>query len=196
MAIPFPTTYFIALGTGISNLGVFQECTTYTRPAVNFTGTALSGLTETVAQITGPTGPVGGFITKGAIFDAVTVGNCICYWDWNLVTAVPANFLTLTLNINFNSYLTQALNLSLIGGAGSSGSSIDQGAQIGLAMGNPLIAGSKLTMQSGALVAARSTVFEVGPLGLMFTGNGIVIAHLDVSGNLVLKGTSIPSSTP
>lgn len=165
------TGCYYALGTGISNTGVFQECTTYTRPAVSTTGTALSGLTQAVSQITGPTGPVGGIITKGAIFDSLTGGNCIAYWDWNLTTAVPANFAALTVNIVFNTYLQSALNMALSGGQGTSGSLIDQGAQIGFVNGQPMIAASRLNITPGGGFTAH-------------VGTGQWIGSADVQGTL------------
>lgn len=153
-------TGFFALGTGVSNIGAFVEATTYTRPAVNFTGNALAGLSQAVGQITGPTGPVGGTLTKGAIFDAVTGGNLLAYWDWTTITAVPANFAAVTLNVAFNSYLSATLNMSQGGGAGTSGATIDQGAQIGTVNGQPMIAGTKLGIQAGTLVAQGGAVIN------------------------------------
>jgi hypothetical protein len=194
MAIPFPTTYYIGIGTAISNLGVITELSggSYARLACNFTGSALSGLTQTVGPwvvATAPTPAVNSLY--GMIFDAVgATGNLIAYWTWSApytgsLTAFPST----TINLGFNTYVQQALNLSLLGGAGSSGSSLDAGAQIGIAQGgNPMIAGSKLTMQSGALVAARNFIQEIGPLGLTFTSNGVNVAHLDAAGNFVIKG--------
>lgn len=181
------TGCYVALGTGVSNTGVFTECTTYTRGTATFTGTALSGLTQALSQITGPTGPVGGSITYGALFDALTGGNCLAYWNWNVLTAVPANFLAVTLNVNFLTNIQVALNLSLIGGAATSGSTIDQGAQLGTMIGNPMIAGCKLGIQNGFLVAqnasnriidanggtiqyqsAGSNIGGIGPTGLVY----------------------------
>lgn len=199
MAIPFPTTYFIAIGTAVSNLGVITELSggSYARLACAFTGSALSGLTQTVGPwviATAPTPAVNSYY--GMIFDAVTAGNLIAYWTWNppftgSLTAFPST----VINIGFNTYVQQALNLSLLGGAGSSGSSLDAGAQIGIAQGgNPLIAGSKLTMQSGSLVPARNVIQEIGPLGLTFTSAGVNVAHLDAAGNFVIKGTLNASS--
>jgi hypothetical protein len=166
-------TGFVALGTGISNLGVFQEATTYTRPALALTGTVLSGLTQALAQITGPTGPVGGTITKGAIFDSLTGGNMLCYWDWTLLTAVPANFLAITLNVTFNTYLQTALNLALLGGQGTSGSLIDAGAQLGTMNGQPLLAGCRMNIAPG------------GNLTPHF-GSGQWIGNADVQGTLTV----------
>ena len=180
---------FYALGTGVSNLGVFTEATGYTRPAVNLTGTVLSGLTQAVPQITGPTGPVGGSLTRGAIFDSITGGTCLCYWDWILPTAVPANFLTVTVSMVFNTYLQTALNMALIGGPGTTGSMIDAGAQIGTVNGNPLIAATRLT-----IVAGGSLAVHLGA-GSQFNGAD-VLAALNfsslASGNILNGITALP----
>lgn len=167
---------FFALGTGISNVGAFLEAGNYTRPAVNFTGNSIAGLSQSIAQITGPTTPVGGVLTKGAIYDAVTGGNLIAYWDWNITTAVPNNFPALSAGVIFNSYLQSALNMSLTGGVGTSGSTIDQGGLIGFFNGQPMVTGTKLAIQAGSLVAQAGSVSNV-PLAL--------------SGNLTLTGTSL-----
>lgn len=164
-------TGYFALGTGVSNMSQFQECGTYTRPAVAFTGTALSGLTQAVAQITGPTTPVGGIITKGAIFDSLTGGNCLCYWDWIVTTAVPANFLAVTVNLVFNMYLQNALNMALVGGQGTTGSLIDAGAQIGTVNGNPLIAATRLGISAGGNLVPH-------------LGSGQWVGAMDVQGPL------------
>jgi len=196
MAIPFPTTYFIGIGTAISNLGVITELSggSYARLACGFTGSALSGLTQTVGPWVVATAPTPAVTSLyGMIFDVVTLGagNLIAYWTWSApftgsLTAFPST----VINLNFNSYVAQALNMSLLGGSGSSGSSLDAGAQIGIAQGgNPLIAGSKLTMQNGSLVAARNFIQEIGPLGMTFTSGGINVAHIDAAGNFVVKGT-------
>lgn len=176
---------FYALGTGVSNTGAFLECTGYTRPAVSFTGTALSGLTQSVSQITAPTGPTGGIITKGAIFDSLTVGNCLCYWDWATAGAVGSNFPATTVNVSFNTYLQQALNLASLGGAGSSGSLIDAGAQIGTLNGLPLIAASRLTIAAaGALIAHLGTGQWVSSLDVQNAVNFGGLATNSVVDNL------------
>lgn len=146
-------TAYYALGTGISNTGAFLECTSYTRSATNLSGTALSGLTETISTITAPTGPTGTNYFYGAWFDSLTGGNLIAYWQWNApYIAVGTNFPGLAINVTFNTYLTAALNLGSIGGAGSSGSEINAGAQIGTLNGQPLIAGTKLGIAGSSLV--------------------------------------------
>jgi hypothetical protein len=188
-------TGYYALGTGITNAGVFTEATTYTRGTVTLTGTAASGLTQSVSQITGPTGPSGGVLTKGAIFDALTGGNLICYWDWVVLTTVPNNFLAVTANIIFNSYLQNALTLSSTGGAGANGSTIDAGAQIGTFGGNPMIAGSKLLISGGNLTSlGTDKVQEIGN-GLYWQSSGTNVALLDNNGNPTFEGTSTTITT-
>lgn len=187
---PAVGTVYYGLGTGISNTGGFLEATTYTRGTVSLSGTAATGLTGTVSQITGPTGPSGGVITKGAIFDAITGGNCICYWDWNTLTDVPNNFLTLTMNIVFNTYLQAALTLSNTGGSASSGATIDAGSQIGTAIGNPLIAATRLGLQAGNLVVlGTDKVTDIGN-GQIWQSNGTNVALLDSNGNPTFQGST------
>lgn len=174
------TGCYYALGTGVSNAGVFTEATTYTRPAVSTTGTALSGLTQAISQITGPTGPVGGSLTKGAIFDSLTGGNCLAYWDWTLLTAVPANFLAITGNIIFNTQVQTAVNLALLGGQGTVGSLIDAGAQIGTFNGQPMIAATRLNVAAGGFLTAH-------------LGSGQWIANADVQNTLSVGGLAATS---
>jgi hypothetical protein len=194
MAIPFPTTYYLGIGTAISNLGVMTELSggSYARLACNFTGSALSGLTQTVGPwvvATAPTPAVNSLY--GMIFDAVTAGNLIAYWTWSApftgsLTAFPST----VINLGFNTYIQQALNLSLLGGSGTSGSQIDQGSQIGIAQGgNPLIAGTRLSLQNGALVALAPTTKIIDALNrIEFVVGGVNVGYIDSSGNLVLGG--------
>lgn len=174
------TGCYYALGTAVSNAGVFTEATTYTRPAVSTTGTALSGLTQAISLITGPTGPSGGIITKGAIFDSLTGGNCLCYWDWTLLTAIPANFAALTGNIVFNTQTQTALNLALQGGQGSYGSLIDAGSQIGTFNGQPLMVATRLNVGNGGLLTAH-------------LGSGQWIANADVQNTMTVGGLAAGS---
>lgn len=168
---------YYALGTAVSNAGVFTEATTYTRPATNLVGSA-SGYTETISLITGPTGPAGGSLFYGAIFDSLTGGNCVCYWQWSLVTAIPANFAAITVNFALNTYLVAALSLSAVGGQASSGSTVDAGAQIGTMNGQPVIAAMKLVVQGGSLVPATLT---------SATGQTLIPSNV----NLQLQGTGL-----
>lgn len=175
MAAPFPTTYYIGLGTAISNLGIPTELSggSYARLACGFTGTALSGLTQTtsawvVAAAPSPAVP----ITYGLIYDAVTGGNLIAYFNWNgpytlSTTAMPAQ----TINIVFNTYISTALNLALSGGSGTSGSLLDAGAQIGTVNGQPLLSGVRLGINPGGVLAAH-------------LGQGQWVGSMDVQGTL------------
>jgi 3D (Asp-Asp-Asp) domain-containing protein len=114
---------------------------------------------------------VGGTITKGAIFDALTGGNCLAYWDWTLLTAIPANFLAITVNMQFYTWVQSALNMALTGGSGTLGSIFDQGAQIGTLNGQPMVAGSRLSVASGGNLIAH-------------TANGQLMGSLDVQNSL------------
>lgn len=199
MAVPFPTTYFLAIGTAISNLGVLTELSggSYARLACAFTGTALSGLTQTVGPwvvATAPTPAVNSYY--GAIFDAVTGGNMIAYWNWNppftgSLTAFPST----VINISFNAYVQPSLNLSLLGGAGTSGALLDAGAQIGLAQGNPLLAGTRLSLQNGALVALAPTTRLIEAVSrIEFVIGGVNVGYIDATGALVMGGTLYAAS--
>lgn len=174
-----------ALGTGVSNKGQFLEATTYTRPAVSMTGNAQSGLTQNISQITGPTGPTGGIITKGAIFDALTGGNCLCYWDWpsSAVVTVPSNFAAITANITLNTYLMSQLTLSAAAAASSSGALVDQGSQIGFLNGQPMVAATTLGIQGGGLLAYPGGVDSRqsmdGPLHHQFGGVDVFVVGSD-----------------
>lgn len=176
---------FYALGTGVNNLGVFQEATTYTRPAVTLTGSGVAGLTQSVSQITGPTGPANGILQYGAIFDALTGGNLIAYWPWNAspttgaYIAVPANFPATAVNIVLNTYLGAALSLSSTGGQGSSGSLIPQGAQIGTVNGQPMIAGTILVISAGNL-GANTTLTT----NFVYNANSAAIATTLTAANI------------
>lgn len=157
MAAPFPTTYYLGLGTSISNVGVLTELSggSYARLACAFTGTAISGLTQTVGPWVVATAPTPATnIYYMAIFDSLTGGDLIAYWQLNpgtngtytqSLTAFPST----VINIVFNTYVAQALNLALLGGSGSSGSILDAGAQIGTANGNPLLTGVRLIINAG-----------------------------------------------
>lgn len=174
-----------ALGTGVSNVGAFQECTGYTRPAVSFTGTSLSGLTQSVSQITAPSGPTGGVITKGAIFDSLTGGNCLMYWDWATVGAVGTNFPAFTANIIFNTYLQAALNMAATGGAGTTGSLLDAGAQIGTFNGQPLIASPRLSIGAGgSLIPHLGGGQWIGTLDVQNTASFGGLAATNIVDNL------------
>lgn len=175
MAAPFPTSYFIGIGTAISNLGVLTELSggSYARLACGFTGTAVSGLTQTptiFVVATAPTPAVNSYY--GAIFDSLTGGNLIAYWTWNppytgSLTAFPST----VINLVFNQQVSVALNLALVGGQGSSGSLIDAGAQIGTVNGNPMLAGSRLAIGAGGSLVAH-------------LGQGQWVGSMDVQGTL------------
>jgi hypothetical protein len=165
MAAPFPTTYYLGIGTAISNVGVMTELSggSYARLACGFTGTAVSGLTQTVGPwvvATAPSPAVNCYY--GMIFDALTGGNFIAYWTWSptvsgytgSLTAFPST----TINIVFNTYIMTALNLALQGGQGTSGSLLDAGAQIGTANGNPMLSGCRLGIGAGGTLIAHQGI--------------------------------------
>lgn len=175
MAAPFPTSYFLAIGTAVSNLGVLTELSggSYARLACGFTGNSLSGLTQTTSAWVVATAPTPAVpMYYGAIFDSLTGGNMIAYWTWNApyttsLTAMPAQ----TINITFNTAISIALNLALLGGQGTSGSLIDSGAQIGTVGGQPMLAGCRLGINPGGTLAAH-------------LGQGQWIGSADVQGSM------------
>lgn len=202
MAAPFPTTYYLAIGTAISNLGAFTELSggSYARLACAFTGTAVSGLTQTVGPwvvATAPTPAVNSYY--GAIFDSVTGGNMIAYFTWSSpytgsLTAFPSTII----NIVFNQYISTSLNLALQGGPGTSGALLDAGAQIGTMNGNPMLAGCRLGIGvGGSLVAHLGSGQWVGSQDVQ----GSQFANAYGSGNInngitALAGGASSSSTP
>lgn len=156
MAAPFPTTYFLGIGTAISNLGVPTELSggSYARLACGFTGTAMSGLTQTVGPWVVATAPTPAVpCVYGLMFDALTGGNLVAYWNWapgttgftGSLTAFPST----VINVSFTNNIAIAMNLALTGGPGTSGSLFDAGAQIGTVNGNPMLSGVRLAINSG-----------------------------------------------
>lgn len=179
MAAPFLTSYYVGIGTAISAQGVPTELSggSYARQACGFTGTAISGLTQSFSAwvvATAPTPAVPCFY--GLMYDALTGGNLVAYWTWNptatgsytgSLTAFPAT----VVNITFNTYISTALNIALTGGQGSSGSLLDGGAQIGVVNGNPMLAGCRLGIGAGGTLVPH-------------IGAGQWIASADVQGTL------------
>ena len=158
MAAPFLTSYYVGIGTAISAQGVPTELSggSYARQACGFTGTAISGLTQSFSAwvvATAPTPAVPSFY--GLLYDASGVGaNLIGYWNWNptaggvytgSLTAFPAT----VVNITFNQYISIALNMALTGGQGTTGALVDLGSQLGTVNGNPFLAGCRLSIGAG-----------------------------------------------
>lgn len=200
MALPFPTTYYLAIGTAISNAGVPTELSggSYARLACGFTGTALAGLTQTVGPwvvATAPTPAVNSYY--GLLYDALTGGNLIAYWTWNSpytgsLTAFPST----VINIAFSNNYAIAINLALLGGQGTSGSFIDAGAQLGTVNGNPMLTGNRLTIAPGGTLVAHTAGGQwVGALDVQ---NGISFATMagGVASITALAGGSAVASTP
>lgn len=175
MAAVFPTSYFLAIGTAVSNLGVLTELSggSYARLACGFTGTAISGLTQTTSAWVVATAPTPAVpMIYGAIFDGLTGGNMIAYWNWSApyttsLTAMPIQ----TINVTLNTAISVALNLALLGGQGTSGSMVDAGAQIGTVNGNPMLAGCRLNIGVGGSLTAH-------------LGQGQWVGSMDVQGSL------------
>lgn len=161
MALPFLTSYYLGIGTAISNLGVPTELSggSYARLACAFTGSAMAGLTQTVGPwvvATAPTPAVN--CTYGLMFDSLTGGNLIGYWNWSpgtsgTYTGSLTAFPSTVINISFTNNIAIAMNLAVQGGQGTSGSLFDAGSQIGTVNGNPMLSGVRLAINSaGSLV--------------------------------------------
>jgi hypothetical protein len=202
MAAPFPTTYYIGIGTAISNLGVLTELSggSYARLACAFTGTALSGLTQTVGPWVVATAPTPAVTSAyGGIFDALTGGDLLAYWSWTApytgsLTAFPQT----VINIQFNVQISSALNLALIGGQGSSGSLIDLGAQIGTVNGQPLLTAIRMGIgPGGTLVPHFGQGQWVGSADVQGTLNfGSLATNSVNNGITALAGGANTSLTP
>lgn len=205
MAAPFPTTYYIAIGTAVSNLGAFTELSggSYARLACGFTGTAISGLTQTVGPWVVATAPTPAVTAAyGAIFDSLTGGNMLAYWNWTPPAAGLTGSLTAfpstVVNISFNTYISIALNQALQGGQGSSGSMIDAGAQIATVNGQPMLAGVRLNIGTGgSLTAHLGSGQWIGSADVQ----GSLYANAYASGNMnlgvtALSGGASSASTP
>lgn len=184
MALPFITAYYLAIGTTQTNTGVITELSggSYARLACAFSGTALTGLTQTVGPwvvATAPTPAVNSYY--GMVFDALTGGNMLAYWTWSSpytgsLTAFPST----TISMVFTGNYAQAINLAVTGGQASSGSLIDAGAQIGTVNGNPMLAGMRLNIGVGGTLSAH-------------TGQGQWIASADIQGTAFVGGLAANS---
>lgn len=144
---------YYALGTGITNAGVFSELSggSYARLAVTLTGNQLAGLTQAVGAFVAATTPTTGNIYYGAIFDSLTGGNLIAYWALNSpFTATTTLFPALTVNVVLENFIQIAVNQAVVGAGspGTYGSLFDAGAQIGTVNGQPMLAGSRLGLTS------------------------------------------------
>lgn len=202
MALPFPTTYYLAIGTAISNAGVPTELSggSYARLACGFTGTAMAGLTQTVGPwvvATAPTPAVNSYY--GLLYDALTGGNLIAYWTWNSpytgsLTAFPST----VINISFSNNYAIAMNMAVTGGQGTTGSLIDSGAQIGTVNGNPMLAGNRLSIAPGGVLAAHIAGGQwVGALDVQNQLSFAQAATTNINNAVTaLAGGSSTASTP
>lgn len=204
MALPFPATYYMGIGYALSNAGIPSEISggSYARLACGYTGTAMAGLTQTTSAwivATAPTPAVNCYY--GMIFDSLTGGDLIAYWTWNSpytgsLTAFPAT----TISIAFTNNYAVAMNMALLGlgAAGTYGSLIDQGAQIGTVNGQPLIAGNRLSIGSNGQLNVHNEGGEWdGSLDVEDTLSfaGLATTNI-VTGVTALAGGSSTSSTP
>jgi len=168
---------YFALGTAISNTGVLTEVSggSYSRQAVNFTGNAVSGLTQSLGAFGAAAAPSGGTIYYGAIFDQSTGGNLIAYWPWATPASATAAWGATVMNVALNTVLSTALNLASLGGQGTSGSLIDLGAQLGTMNGLPMVSGIRLNVLNGGNLSAH-------------VGQGTLTSAIDCLGSMSIGG--------
>lgn len=177
---------YYAVGTGFVG-GVFQEVSggSYARLAVNLTGSAAGGLTQSVSAFAAAASPNGGMQRIEAIFDASTNGNLIAWWEIPNPVAVPTVFPATTLNIQLLSGVYADFN---------TGDVFPAGAMIGTVNGQPMVAGTILQVQGGNIQAQQA----VGAMtwdNPLFRVGGLNVGRFDSSGNLYLKGQLIAGNT-
>jgi|SRR6185312_11976349 len=177
---------WVALGTGFPK-GTFNEVSggSYAREVLSLSGTVSGGLTQALSSIAAATAPAGDLMRVGAMFDALTGGNMIAWWEWATPTAVGTAFPATTINIAFVSGVYADFN---------AGDVFPAGAMIGTVNGNPMVAGSILQVQGGLLQVQQAAAAKVieSPL---FTVGGVNVGRFDASGNLYLKGSIFAGAT-
>lgn len=177
---------YYAVGTGFVG-GVFQEVSggSYARLAVNLTGSAAGGLTQSVSAFAAAAAPSGAMQRIEAIFDASTNGNLIAWWEIPNPVAVPTVFPATTLNIQLLSGVYADFN---------TGDVFPAGAMIGTVNGQPMVAGTILQVQGGNITAQQqAAAYKIeSPL---FTVGGLNVGRFDASGNLYVSGTIYAGTT-
>lgn len=179
---------YIALGSEFYS-GVFHEVSggTYAREAVALTGTAAAGLNQSMTSIGAATLPANAPIRLGAIFDALTGGNMLMWWEWATLPLTPVGTAFPPTTLNITLYGNIAAEMFQNGGA------IDPGAMIGFANGAPLVAGNRLLIQGGNLqFEGASARQHESPL---FMVGGVNVGKFDANGNLLIKGAVTPNAT-
>jgi hypothetical protein len=189
---------YLALGYLTYGVGAptFTEVSggSYARQALNFTGSYSGGLSETSASIAAATSPAGQAITMGAIYNTSTGGVLI------------ASFPLVTQGTVGTAYTLGAFSVQLESGLWGdfqdSGAVIQLGNVIGTANGQPLVAGSQLTVENGNIIPLAGFYNGEGlidlPLGakLVVRVNGINVLSIDGNGAMIISGTLTQSGSP
>jgi hypothetical protein len=182
---------YFALGTGFGAGYTFTEVSggSYARIIVNNSGTYQTGTTQTITTFAAATAPAGLPMRIGAIFDVLTGGNMLAWWEMTapltaVGTALPSTVFNMTLSGNV---IAGLLNVGEVFAAGS---------QIGLMNSQPLIAGVNLI---GSSVTTGQLTFEpaVGTIvtNPLFMNQGVPVGRFDASGNFIIKGTVSTGAT-
>lgn len=147
---------YLALGVAVRN-DVFIECQSYGR--VPFTS-AVDGGGDPTHQTQPPIPGVTGFdvddhVTVGAIFDTpeTGTGHCLGWWEWKPAAAeLPGTWPQLDVIMLFSHVVTLAINGSRTTGRAAD-LEIARGSVIGSMNGNPVVAGVRLLVVDGKLIA-------------------------------------------
>lgn len=180
---------YFALGTGFGAAYAFQEVSggSYARIIVNNSGTYQTGTTQTITTFAAATAPVGLPMRLGAIFDAITAGNMLAWFEMpGPLTAVGTALPSTVFNIALSTGVIQALS--------NAGNIFQAGSQIGTVNGNPLVAG--VTLIGGAAGALTYEPSQGGFISnALFMNQGVPVGRFDAAGNLYIKGNLFSAVT-
>jgi len=168
--------------------GVVTELSggSYARETLNLTGSASTGLSQSLTSIAAASAPAGAAIRYGMIYDANS--NALMYWEWAApLTDVGTAFPATAINIQFNDDVAAAI-------ISGSAEQFGVGSELGTVNGAPLVAAMNLVVSGGNLIAEPAT----GPVieNPVFMVGGVNVGRFDSSGNLIIKGTLTASGTP
>lgn len=180
---------YVALGTSFVS-GSFIEVAggSYAREALNLTGSAAAGLTQNLTLIAAAATPANAPIRLGAVFDALTGGNLLMWWEWATLPLTPVGTAFPATTINMKLYDNISAEMFASGGA------IDPGAMLGFVNNAPLVAGNRLLIQGGNLVFENAgSMRSENPL---FSMGGVNVGRFDAAGNFIIKGTVTAAGAP
>ncbi len=163
MAI-FSSSCYVAPGGALVELSGGS----YARQALSLTGTFQAGATQALAAFGAAAGPTTATtaatptqIRAGAIFDAVSGGNQLCYWGWPLpwsYTLITVAFPAVTLNVRLIGTIAASFN--------TFSGLITRGEELGRMNGNPLITSTDLSILGGLLTASPHPMSAAATLGI------------------------------